>query len=300
MFVDTFLLTDGDWNTAELIQPVLWIKDIQLTDGIVDVLHGEQNLVPAAESWDGSIPDGWGWDTILDAQFNGVLIAGSIEADVNTTSEIRIKRRVKGTFRWSTMFVQPVDDLDDFSFEWYDKTAASNITYEYAYVPVISGSEGSVSVSEIGSKFNDYFIMDTDATYHLIVEALNQITYNQETAIQTTIGRKYPFFIKNGNVGYYSGSFQCVAVGEDNCQFDWEDGEVFRREFDQFLANGKPKILKDWQGNNWLVHITDAIPRSNGDHYYLPSHEISWTECGDVTAIGDLYDAGFINTDMDR
>lgn len=300
MFIDTFLLTDADWNTAEVIQPLVSINSITLLDGIVDVMHAEQALIPDASTWDGSIPDDWGWNTVLDAKFNGTLNAGSIEADVNTTSEIRIKRRVKGTFRWYTMYIQPVEDLNSFTFEWYDKTAASNVTYEYAYVPVINGSEGSISTAEILSSFNDYFLVGLDRTYHLIVEAENQITYNQETGMQTTIGRKYPYFIKNGNVGYYSGSLRVVAVGEENCEFDWENGELYRKEFDQFLTDGEAKILKDWQGNNWLVFIVDAIPRSAGDHWYLSSQDISWIECGDVTDIGDLYDNGFIDTDIDR
>ena len=300
MFVDTFLLSDADWNDAELIQPNVSITDITLTGGIVDVMHVEQALTPDASTWEGEIPEDWGWNTILDAQFNGTLSAGSIDADVDTTSEIRIKRRVKGTFRWETMYIQPVVDINSFNFDWYDKTAAGNVVYEYAYIPVVNGSEGSISMSEVESKFCDYFLMDPDETHHIVANANTQPSYNQETGVQTTIGRKYPYVIKNGNVGYYSGTLTCVAVEEMGDDFDYEHGEAYRREFDKFLTNGKTKLLKDWRGNIFLVFIVDTISRSNGEHYLAPEHSISWVECADATAIGDLYDSGFIDVDMDR
>jgi hypothetical protein len=31
-----------------------------------------------------------------------------------------------------------------------------------------------------------------------------------------------------------------------------------------------------------------------------PTHSFEWVECGDAEDIGDLYDNGFINTQMDR
>ena len=300
MFIDTFLLADADWNTAELIQPNISVTDISLIGGVVDVMHVEQALIPDAGTWDGSIPQEWGWNTILDAQFDGTLSAGSIDADVNTTSEIRIKRRIKGTFRWKTMYIQPIEDIESFNFDWYDKTAAGNVTYEYAYVPVVNGSEGSISSNEIYSEFCDYFLMDANQTYHLVANANMQPTFNQETSTQTTIGRKYPYIIKNGNVGYYSGTMSCIAVKELDDDFDYEHGEIFRLEFDQFLTNGTPKLLKDWRGNIWIVFIVDSISRSNGDHYLAPEHSISWVECADATDIGDLYDNGFIDVDIDR
>ena len=50
----------------------------------------------------------------------------------------------------------------------------------------------------------------------------------------------------------------------------------------------------------WMVDIINAIPRSNDGHYQLVSQSIEWVESGDPFSIGDLYDNGFINTDVDR
>ena len=300
MFVDTFLTTDFNWNMDELVQPTMNITSVTVDNCIVDALHAEAADEPDYEAWTNTVPNEWLWTTLINAHFNGTLSAGSLEASVEQTSEIRIKRREKGTFRWQTLYVQPINTVEDFSFDWYDKTAASNTVYEYAHVPVINGVEGILSYSEIDSEFSDYFLIGRDSYYHIIVDSANQVTYNQETSSQTTVGRKYPLVVKNGNVGYYSGTLEGVVVELENCEFDYEDGEKFKRKFDQFLTNGETKLLKDWLGNIWIVFIVDSISRSNGDHYYLPSHSINWIETADATDIGDLYDNGFIDTDLDR
>lgn len=288
-------------TTSEEINPSVTVTDVSLSNAIIDELKLVSDSDDDITAWTGVIEDTWGMTTNMLAKFDGNLIAGSVEESSNNTQEIRVKRREKGTQRWQTLYVHEVLDTTDFAFEWYDTLAASNKTYEYAYVPLVNGEESNYHIQEVESSFSDYFLCESDTTAHAVVNSTDALTYNQEASYQTTLGRKYPFVIKNGMIGYYTGTLEATWVSiDDKCDFDFENGALYRLKIDQFLADGKPKILKDWQGNMFMVMIVDTIPQDTGDHYYLPVHQMSWVECGDVSSIGELYDNGFINTDLDR
>lgn len=274
--------------------------EIDITNGIYDAMYITKTTTDTINPWDGTFPSDWDIYTTLLAQFSGNLLAGSIEGSVNDTSQIRLKRRIKGDTKWQTIYVHDIITRDDFAFEFVDWLNASNETYEYAYVPVVNGVEAGFSMCEVDSMFKDYFLFDPTASYHAIIGAEYSATYNQEASTQTTIGSKYPFIIKNGNVGYYSGNFTASFVEMKDCVWDWEGGVKYRRGFDKFLTNGNAKILKDWLGNIHMISVIDNIQRGDGDHWYTPTQEISWVECGDCFSVGDLYDNGFINTDYDR
>ena len=79
-----------------------------------------------------------------------------------------------------------------------------------------------------------------------------------------------------------------------------KNGWKYRNEIDQFLTNGEPKILKSFEGDIWLVNVVNSITRRTNDHYQNVSSQFEWVEAGNPFSIGDLYDNGFINTDVDR
>ena len=49
-----------------------------------------------------------------------------------------------------------------------------------------------------------------------------------------------------------------------------------------------------------MINLVGSLPRTINGHYQNISHQIEWVECGDPAAISDLYDYGFIDTDIDR
>lgn len=315
MLLNTFL-TDispdaGYFQIDCITDDVILINEIIVGKCVVDKLYINQSTdvyvkdwngvnPPTIEDWDGSIPENWEWDTIMNANFDGNLAAGSVEFSAQVVSELRLKRRKKGSNIWKTINSRDVNEVADFKFDYYDKLAAGNMAYEYALVPVISGEEGAISSSEVKSEFSDYYLFDDENYYHVVIDSMNTPTYNIEGASQTTIAQKYPYIIRNGYVGYYSGTLEAVFIPLNNCKFDVENGAFYRQEIDKFLANGKAKILKDWQGNIYMVSIFESISQDTGEGAYYPRHSINWTECGDATNVGDLFDNNFINTDVDR
>ena len=107
--------------------------------------------------------------------------------------------------------------------------------------------------------------------------------------------------VKKEYADYYNEHFYTLE-GRQNYQYEFErdNNWKLRKTVDQFLTDGMPKIIKNFEGNMWMVNIVGSIPRNVNDHWQYVTYSIEWTECGDPSLIGDLYDNGFINTDIDR
>ena len=62
--------------------------------------------------------------------------------------------------------------------------------------------------------------------------------------------------------------------------------------------NKKPKIIKDMNGNNWLVYFTGNPTVTYDNNYAQGMLKVSaqWTEVGDPNDKTDLYENGLIPT----
>ena len=206
------------------------------------------------------IPTDWDTNTLMNADFAGNVSAGNVAQVATGVTSVRVKRRIKGTFDWITIREIPVTSSEDLSFVITDNLNAYNVEYEYAYVPVMEDVEGSYIIESILSKFEGVFICDVDTVFKFYAG----VEYDTNDAIQQVgvfqpFNRKYPIVVSNSIMQYQTGGIGGWVLPED-----YEDTHVFDRSkivkekevLLNFLMNKKPKILKDMNGNNWLVYFT--------------------------------------------
>lgn len=289
--------SDAQSNVAV---PTNAITTLVISNVIADELYASGNVLV---NFNWAIPKEWGLDTLLHATYQGNVHAGNVTYGQGSVDAIKIKKRFKGDMEWKTIYMKtPIDSVDDFTIEFYDYFEPSGRDIEYSYVAVMGSVDMESATNEVHSEFNNYFICGQGAeNYPLILDVKNEVTYNRESAIITSPGRKYPYVVNNGITQYYSGTLNVTFIAMDeNCQLDVENGWKYRNDIDKFLADGQPKILKSFEGDMWLVDVVNSLPRTIDGHYQHVSHQIEWVEVGDPTLVGDLYDNGFINTDIDR
>ena len=70
-----------------------------------------------------------------------------------------------------------------------------------------------------------------------------------------------------------------------------------REAMEKFLTNKSPKILKDWNGNIWLVLFTSDIDLSFVNEWGMgiANFSATWTEIGNPEDQYDLQNSGLIN-----
>ena len=278
------------------------INDITFTkvqNGIFDHFNVSRDT---SFDYSSIIPTDWDVNTLMNASFAGNASAGNVAQVASGVTSVRVKRRIKGTFDWITIREIPVAKPEDLSFVITDNLNAYNVEYEYAYVPMMEDVEGNYIVESILSKFEGVFICDIDTVFKFYAG----VEYDTNDAIQQVgvfqpFNRKYPIVVSNSIMQYQTGSIGGWVLPED-----YEDTHVFDRSkivkekevLLNFLMNKKPKILKDMNGNNWLVYFTSNPTVTYDNNYGQGMLKVAakWTEVGDPNDKTDLYENGLIPT----
>ena len=250
-------------------------------------------------------PTDWDFNTIMDCNFNGNVNAGNLEQITADITAVKVKRRIKGTFDWMTIKVVEITKPEDFIFTFNDTTTASGVEYEYAYVPLMANTEGAIvegeyNIQEILSKFDGVFICDIDTVFKFYTN----VTYGSTDQVHqagtyTALGRKYPIIISNGLVDYKQGSIEGDVLPPNYLTDKIFDRKVIvqqREALLKFLNNKKPKVIKDWNGNQWLVYFAANPTVSYADNSAMGWNKVSaeWTEIGDPNNKQDMYENGMI------
>ena len=274
-------------STPTLINDITYVS---ISNGIYDELFGSDNsnikMNEESKKWD--------YDTRLYAKFEGNLFAGNVDYVASMVSSVRIKRRKNNEHTWMTLFEIPIKTNDDFQFELIDRYAQGSQDYYYALIPVIESVEGNINKNSIRSDFDNYFILDRDVSYPIMFNTGLNIELNKNIGIINTLGRKYPFVISNGMNKYKTGALDFTLIPVVDCEINTDDIYNYRTQFEEWITNGEPKILKDWTGQIYMMDITGNIS-VDLNHYQMPSYKIQFTEIGDPLNSDDLYNNNFTN-----
>lgn len=254
-----------------------------------------------SKQYSSDIPTTWDLLTIMSANFNGHINAGNIDYSLSEIAGFKIKRRKTTEFEWITLKYIPMEKLETLSFIFNDNLAASGYEYEYAFVPVIGDIEGSYVSNTIASKFEGVFICDQDTIYKFLAGVrygTNQKV--QKIGVFEPYGRKYPVIVSNGLISYETGSVSGTILPSDYTKTGNMDRIKISEEkkaLFNFLVNKKAKILKDWNGNSFLLCITGNPSAEYDNEYGMGKIDVSadWTEVGDANNQKDLYRNGMVN-----
>lgn len=221
-----------------------------------------------------------------------------LQGEINSTT--KIEEAVTGTFKvvrassldnfttWDEVMKfslygqQPSRDL------WKDFTVQQGVTYRYAlqqYNNQLLTSNRIESV-DIVADFEDMFLYDGER--QLKIRFNPKVTSFKNTLLETktdTIGSKYPFIFRNGNVKYkefpISGLISYHADEEKlfmNYSLETVDTNLtseniaterdFKLEVLEWLTNGQPKLFRSPSEGNYVVRLmntslapTDAVGR---------------------------------------
>ena len=244
------------------------------------------------------LPEGWDVNTELYGKYDTHIHAGNIVFTTAAIDTILIKRRKKGTFKWTTILVKQADSWEDLRYvTGYDYTAAARTTYEYAVVPTYRYTENVYYISEVYSDFDGLYIAENGTIYGTPVGTRCDVTRNTPSSIAALLNNKYPKFISNSALNYDSGTAEGQFVEMDckgECSVEYTSTWENRDRVLSFLTNRKPKVLKYETGASWLVSITGS-PSDVGNESGLTDFRtisFEWTETGDKEDEASLFYAG--------
>lgn len=288
-------LSDGD-SLNPFPVAVQTIDSITLQNAEFNDFFVTRNVT---EAYSTNVPTDWDFYTIMLANFNGDISAGSIDNLVSQVDSIRIKRRKKGEFEWLTIYEQAINDETDFNFSGQDNFAIYAEEYEYAWVPVLAGIEGNYIIESIESKFQGVYICDANTIYKFMAGvSYGHSQYIQQVAVYNPLGRKYPVYVSNGENNYQTGSFTGKLLGnyENTGVFNRKEMVLQKNEFMKWLTNKKAKFIKDYNGNAWCVFIIGE-PSVSYDNQWgmgMMDTNFDYGELCDAEDIAAMQDVGLI------
>lgn len=240
----------------------------------------------------------YNFNTILYARFDkNTTNAGNVDWDMSKISHLLIKRRELHSFDWMTVAVKEIADSKDPTLIGTDYTNSAKTNYEYAIVPFFYGIEGGYDTSEIYSDFNDIFIMDKNEMVHTeFSDNYLDIINHAPSSSVITLNNKYPAIIRNTCANYNTGTFRGNFIAYDEATQDYDTSDKCvtetQRSVIRFLSNGKPKLIKHFDGRTLLVSVDTEISNNADGHYKNRELSFNFTEIGDVLSCRDLYMSG--------
>ena len=307
MFLGT-LLCGGGTNTQAYsgLNEAQTFNVIKAEETILDDLYVTSHIL---HEFDWVLPNNWDYHIILHAMFNnGDMNAGN--AIFRNATTIMLKKRIKGTFDWKAIYARDIsaeiqNSLDALNIKFDDYLEPNNKDIEYAYTAIVGGKETDPVLAEAHSRFYCYYLVGqyTDdgeqPHYPAMFNIQHQVQLNRPSNTVVSPGSKYPYVINNGSSKYYGGNFSVTFMPHDKEMLPIPSGSAeLRNTLDDFLTDGYPKILKTYDGDIYLAAIVGNIARNNGQHYQNVGSSWEWAEVGDPNSCADLYDYGFINTDI--
>ena len=221
-----------------------------------------------------------------------VMLSGKVESLGNSIASAEIRRQEVGTNEWITIknFTQEMIKSVPFIFTAYDNLNASNTSYIYRLIVFdILGNEQAYDTAELFSYFNKAYVCDQETMYDLTSDfSLGGDSFTQQSAIQLPYGSTFPFVSYNSTLKYHQGQSSSVLLAPSSlisANIDRIAQVKLIQNFCNWMVNKKPKILKDFNGNVFIVAITDSI----STEYYkdfgngLASISFSWVEISDFT-----------------
>lgn len=278
------------------------ITEIELKNCILDGLYVTKNTEEPLTASFPPVKD-WNFDTLINAPMDGNLIGGNIDFTADQISAIRIKRAEENSNDWITLFEIPIHENSDMDFSRIDRTANGNTRYKYAFVALWNENmEGNYNINTVKSEFEGIWLVDKEMSIHAFLNLGLSTERHFTTSSVVTMGRKYPFVNKYGLADYVTGEIDATFLSfhRNTCDFDMEHGTAYRELIESRLVDGRPLLIKHFDGRSWIAAITDSIPKDERDAYQLPRQTICFTQVGDSSSSADLYDNHIIDCDVER
>lgn len=217
--------------------------------------------------------------TNLELQCGIQIQCTSTGVAVGNIDSVVIKRRYTGTSSWTTISTIPIATISDFSFLQVDVDVRSGYSYDYAAIPRINGAEQPGVFASCTCKFGGIYIGDSTGAWIGLFNCEYSKQRNTQVAYITTLAGKYPRQVSNAETNYESGSVTGLFLPYDKCGYPYKDkAREYKDSLLDMLTNKKPKLLKTYDGNAWIVSV-DANPKENFSPFIgAETTTFNWTE----------------------
>lgn len=259
MFIgyDFFNLEDGAVFDSQV--PLRDINRIEVYNGLIDDIYVDEDN---SSIFSTTKPSTWLYSTVLHAEFENTMEAGSVAAGGFTIDKIKLQKRQWNELEWFDVGELEYNPDDKLLYELYDKVIANDFVYQYSLIPVAANVIGNrVTSVEITAEFEGVFISDKENNYHLLYDAeVGDIAHVSPSTKFEPLGSKYPIVVYS-ETDYAEWAVNATFISahtiadQPESQVNVRMQQADKQQLMNFMKNKKPKIYRDMHGNLKLVTL---------------------------------------------
>lgn len=213
----------------------------------------------------------WNEDTEFNSMFDGDAEGGNIKFEGEAIEAVVIRRSSARTKhkKWEDIAIIPVDEKSIYTLNRviYDPFIEHGLTYQYAIQPVSrTGIRGmQISTTKRYAYYDDCWILGPDnqqlmVGYNPNVSSVKTVV---KDSVIETIGSRYPYIVRNADVGYKQFSFGCTVtyhmnIGESFTESKeiWVDDD-FKKDIDD--STGEDQENPDNDETDSIIRLFEAV-----------------------------------------
>ena len=210
----------------------------------------------------------WDYQTHMKVDYkDGKFDAGSSVFSLHNTDTMVIQIREKGEINWMSIYDYPIEKVTDFNIREEYKYAKNDTEYEFMVLSLlngmVTGQDILIGEDAVMSEFDRIVLADKDTIfstgYNITPILYSRIINNQKLEL---LHGRYPSVISYDENNYDNASVSVLFLEEnDACDINQSliDNRNLRNTIKNWLANKKPKVLKDTEGNVIIFNGMSSI-----------------------------------------
>ena len=217
-------------------------------------------------------------------------------------NKVVLQRKDDTMVTWWTMKTLDISPTDTFAqLEFDDYFIPSGVKQSYALTIYENDIPSKTYTVDVVPKWGRVFLSDKDENYKLNYAVIySNGSQNIQNGVLMPIGAEYPIVIQNAVGNYKSGSLQFKVLGY---QFEvdrtLDRNSIVKQTNDilAFLTNGKPKCIKDYNGNIFICKVINS-PQISYDANWgngITTISFDWVEQGKYNNYEDMTELGLID-----
>lgn len=289
----------GDFTPATTVKRILTrnLNTVRIANGIYDHLNITTDInIP----YNTDIPSDYTPQTLLNINFNG-----SIGTNDNYT-RLLLKRKDETMDDWINLCdINSIPMSVPTYINFDDSYIPMGVEQTYALVTYVDNIPSEYHTLKVLPKWAKYSLSDSTNKFTLNYAVIySNHVQNIQNGVFLPIGAKYPIIIQNGEGNYKSGSLQFKILGyqfEENNKLDRISMTTQLNDILEFLTNGKPKCLTDFNGNIYIFKVINS-PQISYDANWgnsIPVVSFDWVEQGKYNNVDDMLNLGFYKKIID-
>lgn len=225
------------------------------------------------------------------------------EFNSSNVKTVLLKRKIDGkNGGWFTIYTKPISIDADLLIKGKDIYVGAGHTYLYELEYYDTDNNLLTTISNtVECKFDCVVLCDKENYYYTELETGSADTNTiKPFALNSPLNSRKPSFFYNSIINYEEGNCEGIWLDTDGSELLFKNNYLYRRQFKNWLTNGKAKVLKNFLGETWLIGVkTDTI----SDKSFISNKQVEgarkisfdWAECGEINSESDMYDLGLID-----